>query len=118
MHFQLQGFAKAVAWLLFVVIIVLTFVPPMLRPVSGLPHAIEHLAIFFILSGAFALGYPGHVYALIVSAIVFAAVLEFLQVFTPGRHARLSDFLVDVVACCAGIAAMHLIVRAGRSSPT
>jgi VanZ family protein len=89
----------------FVVILVLTFVPPALRPLSGLPHDVEHLAIFFLLGGAFALGYRGHAWALGLMGIGGAATLEIIQIFTPGRHARLRDFLVDVLGICVGIVA-------------
>jgi VanZ family protein len=31
-------------------------------------------------------------------------VIEILQFWAPGRHARLSDFVVDALAACAGLA--------------
>jgi VanZ family protein len=31
--------------------------------------------------------------------------LELLQVYAPGRHARLEDFIVDALAICAGFTA-------------
>ena len=31
-------------------------------------------------------------------------VLELLQLWAPGRHARLEDFVVDALAACAGLA--------------
>jgi VanZ family protein len=31
-------------------------------------------------------------------------VLEVLQLWVPGRHARLEDFVVDALATCAGFA--------------
>ena len=34
---------------------------------------------------------------------VFAGSVELLQVFVPGRHARLSDFAVDALGGCIGI---------------
>jgi VanZ family protein len=101
--------ARAVAWLFFVAILVLTFVPPALRPLSGLPHDVEHFAIFFLLGGAFTLGYRGHAWTLGLMGIGGSAALEILQVFMPGRHARLADFLVDALAICVGIAAATLL---------
>jgi VanZ family protein len=101
--------ARAVAWLFFVAVLVLTFVPPALRPMSGLPHDVEHLAIFFLLGGTFALGYRGHAWALGLMGIGGAATLEILQIFTPGRHARLRDFLVDLLGIGIGIAAATLL---------
>jgi VanZ family protein len=108
--------ARLAAWLFFVAILILTFVPPTLRPLSGLPHNVEHLAIFFLLGAAFALGYRGHAWALGLMGITGAAVLESLQIFTPGRHARLTDFLVDALGICLGIAAATLLGAFGRFS--
>jgi len=31
-------------------------------------------------------------------------VLELLQLWMPGRHARLADFVVDALAACVGLA--------------
>jgi VanZ family protein len=31
-------------------------------------------------------------------------VIEILQIWAPGRHARLEDFVVDALAACAGLA--------------
>jgi VanZ family protein len=36
--------------------------------------------------------------------VVFAAFVELIQLMIPGRHARLSDFAVDAVASCIGVA--------------
>jgi VanZ family protein len=48
-------------------------------------------------------------------------VLELLQLWMPGRHARLEDFAVDAMAACAGFAIIATLdlVTAGsrRSSP-
>jgi len=102
---------RSVAWLIFVAVIALTVVPPELRPVSGLPHAVEHLVIFFLLGTSFAIGYPHHAYSLCILGISFVAALEIMQIFIPGRHARLSDFIVDAASACAGIAVTALVAR-------
>jgi VanZ family protein len=106
---------RLMAWLILAAIIALTFVPPWWRPVSGLPHAVEHFAIFLLMGGSFALGYRGHAASIGLTAILFAAGLEVLQVFFPGRHARLSDFFVNAFGICAGIAIVLLFERV-RSS--
>jgi VanZ family protein len=69
--------------------------------------------LFFLLCGlAFAAGYPRRELALATIAVAFAASLEILQVWIPGRHARFSDFLVDACAMLAGIAIASLLRRA------
>jgi VanZ family protein len=108
---------RGVAWLLFVAVIALTVIPPGLRPISGLPHAAEHLIIFLLLGASFALGYPHHAYSLCFLGIIFVAALEITQIFIPGRHARLSDFIVDAASTCAGIAVTALLARAADRKP-
>src|SRR5262249_40798456 len=101
----------ALAWLLVAAITALTLVPPSLRPVSSLPHAVEHFFVFFAMGAALALAYPRRVYALAGAGVLFTALLELLQTLRPGRHASLSDFLVDAAAVCAGIALAALVER-------
>ena len=76
--------------------VVLTIVPPLLRPVTGTPHNFEHLIIFLVTGAAFGLGYPRREIILCTSAILFSAVFESSKLMIAGRHARLRDFLVDV----------------------
>ena len=48
------------------------------------------------------------VVAIMVTALMVVAisgVMEILQFWAPGRHARLEDFLVDALAACVGLAA-------------
>jgi VanZ family protein len=52
------------------------------------------------------------------AAIVFCAALELLQLGVPGRHARLSDFLIDAGAVCFGIAIAWFARRLGEGPRT
>jgi len=38
-------------------------------------------------------------------------VIEILQFWAPGRHARLMDFVVDALAACVGLAASAALDR-------
>jgi VanZ family protein len=38
------------------------------------------------------------------TAVVLIGVLEILQFWAPGRHARLEDFVVDASTACVGLA--------------
>ena len=107
---------RAFAWLLVAAITALTLVPPSLRPVSFLPHVIEHLFVFFAMGAALAFAYPRRIYALGVSGVLFAALLELLQTLRPGRHASLSDFLIDAAAVCVGIAIVVGVKRLQRTA--
>ncbi len=102
---------RLIAWALLATAIVFTVVPAHLRPVTGAPSAIEHLAMFFLIGSAFAFGYSRSDYPLCGAAIAFAGSLELLQLFVPGRHARLSDFVIDELSAVIGIALSGVIDR-------
>jgi VanZ family protein len=102
--------ARIAAWLLTIAIIVLSLVPPSLRPETAVPHNFEHFSIFFATGVAFGVGYSVRVYLATVMLVIFAGAIELAQILVPGRHARLSDFIVDALAACVGAAIASLIV--------
>jgi len=104
---------RIAAWLLAAAIVVLSLVPPELRPILDAPHALEHFAIFSATGFAFGLGY-GRQYSVAIVLVFFAGVIEVAQLFVPGRHARLSDFIVDALAACIGSAVSYVL--AGNAS--
>jgi VanZ family protein len=95
--------ARIAAWLLFIAIVILSFVPVQLRPETPVPHKLEHLAIFFPTGVAFGYGYGRRPILLAAALVLFAAMLEIGQLFVEGRHARLSDFIVDGGSLCIGV---------------
>ena len=109
-------YRKAIAWCSLCLCIVLTVVPPALRPVTGLPHDAEHFLMFFTIGVAFSNAYPGREHTLYATAVLFSGLLEFGQLFVPGRHARLSDFLVDLAAAMVGVRGFQIWQRA-RACP-
>jgi len=98
----LQLVVRTVAWSLAAIVVVLSLVPSELRPETGLSHILEHFSIFAATGAAFGLGYEARGGRLAIQLVIFAGAVEIAQLFAPGRHARLSDFLVDAVAICAG----------------
>jgi len=94
-----------------VAIAVSSVVPPYDRVTTFLPHYVEHLLAFIILGAAFGLAYPFRFLAQGVTLLLFAAVIELAQLWAPGRHARLSDFAVDVLGLCGGIGLAYLVTR-------
>jgi VanZ family protein len=94
---------RTVAWLMLSAIVVLTLIPPGARPTTLLPHKIEHAGIFLAVGISFGMAYLGRERLLSIGAIVFCAAIELAQLLVPGRHARLSDFIVDAVAGVAGV---------------
>lgn len=94
---------RLIAWALAITIVVLSLVPPSLRPETNLPHTAEHFAIFVAAGLMFALGYSRSHIMLGFRLIAFDAVIELAQLLVPGRHARIGDFLVDAVATSVGV---------------
>ena len=102
-------FARVVAWSLLIAIVVMTVVPASMRVVTGAPHNMEHALVFLLMGIAFGFGYELRMTVTCAAAIVFCAALELLQLAIPGRHARLSDFLIDAAAACFGISIAWLV---------
>lgn len=99
-----QG-ARVLGWLLATTIVVLSLVPAELRPETGVPHNLEHFSIFFLTGLAFGFGYARRPIVVTFDLIIFAATIEIAQRLVPGRHARLVDFMVDVIALLIGASA-------------
>jgi VanZ family protein len=107
----LQRLIQVAAWACVAAIVALSLVSPALRPVTILPHNLEHLAIFVIAGFALGLGYPGHLVRLMMLLVIFAGAIELAQFVAPGRHPRLIDFVVDAASACAGALLAALIMR-------
>lgn len=95
---------RATAWALTAAIIILSLVPPELRPETGAPHALEHFSIYAGTGVAFSLGYPRRNLLLAGLLVIFSGAVELAQLLVPGRHARLSDFVIDALAMSVGVA--------------
>ncbi len=108
---RLLNIFRIVAWCLTAAIVVLSLVPPDLRPETGAPHALEHFVIYAATGTAFGLGYGRKGVLLAVSLVIFAGVVELAQLLVPGRHARLSDFIIDALALCFGVVTAFMVRR-------
>lgn len=64
----------------------------------------DHSLAFFLVGLAFAFAYPQHRRLAMVISVALIGALELLQFVSPGRHARLEDFVVDALAAIAGFA--------------
>ena len=102
---------RATAWILLAIIVALTLVPPAFRPVTSMPHIVEHALIFLLTGAVFALAYEIRASFFFAAAMIFSGCLEGLQSVVPGRHARLSDAVVDALSACIGIAIAILGLR-------
>jgi hypothetical protein len=101
--------ARIAAWLLMAAIVILSVVPPSLRLQTSAPHSVEHFTIFAAAGFAFGLGYKHRHDLLAVLLVIFSGSIEISQLFVPGRHARLSDFIIDAIAACMGLVMASLL---------
>src|SRR4051812_14429303 len=83
--FQFAGWACVIA------IAALSLVAPSLRPVTMLPHDLEHAAIFALTGFTLGFGYPNRIQLQMSVLTIFAALIELAQLYAPGRHARVID---------------------------
>jgi VanZ family protein len=90
--------ARSLAWIMALVIFILSVVPSWLRPETGAPNNFEHFTAFFFTGIAFGLSYGRKPFSISAALLLFAAMIEVVQIFVPGRHARFSDFFVDGIA--------------------
>jgi VanZ family protein len=101
--------ARVAAWSLAAAIVILSLVPPALRPETSAPHSLEHFIIYAATGFAFGLGYKRRHDLLAVLLILFSTSVEIAQLFVPGRHARLSDLIIDAAAACIGLVMSSLL---------
>jgi VanZ family protein len=102
---------RLAAWVFITAIVLLTIVPPAARPVSAVPHNLEHFAIFFIAGALWYLGYPCRLFFCLTLAVFFAGGIELLQMLVPGRHARFVDFALDALGTWTGSVGAFLVLR-------
>jgi VanZ family protein len=100
---QGSNVVRIAAWVLTAAIIILSLVPPGLRPETSAPHSVEHFTIYAATGFAFGLGYKHRHDLLAILLVIFTGSIEIAQLFVPGRHARISDFIIDAIAACAGL---------------
>jgi VanZ family protein len=108
-------FLRLFAWLLAAAVAFATLGPPDYRPHAAITHEGEHALAFVLLGLAFAFAYPRQRLLAAGVSVVLTGILELLQLFIPGRHARLEDFAVDALAVLIGFAIAAVIERLMRS---
>ena len=103
---------RLIAWLLAALVTFATLGPPSSRPHSDLGQIAEHGLAFILVGLAFGFAYPQHRLRNATVAVVMTGVLEIVQIWMPGRHARLTDFVVDAIATCIGFVIAASLARA------
>jgi VanZ family protein len=102
---------RAVAWLYAGALVCLTLGPAGIRPETPMPHDLEHLAAFGLSGLLFSIGYRSRHALVLLAGIGFAAMLEFLQIWVPGRHARWIDLAMDASGFALGLGVGFVVFR-------
>ncbi|MGY2908062.1 VanZ family protein [Bradyrhizobium sp. URHC0002] len=109
------------AWGLTAAVAFATLGPAAQRPHSNLGQNGEHALAFVVLGLALGLAHTRNRLPTAIFVIAFTGLVEILQLWAPGRHARLEDFLVDALAASFGLVAAAAldwtIRRTQRSLP-
>jgi VanZ family protein len=115
----MSAILKLIAWLLAAAVAFATLGPARLRPHSDFGQDGEHAFAFVLVGIAFGLAYGRNRPLTTAVTIVLIGALEILQLWAPGRHARLEDFVVDALAASAGLLLVSGVewLRARRSNP-
>jgi len=95
---------RVFAWVLAAAVAFATLGPPGYRPHSDFGQNGEHALAFILIGLAFGLAYAQRRLLTAAIAVAMIGLIEILQFWAPGRHARLEDFVVDALAACAGLA--------------
>jgi VanZ family protein len=101
---RLTTIFRLFAWSLAAAVTFATLGPANYRPQSHLGQDGEHALAFILIGVAFGLAYAQYRLLTTVVAVVSIGLLEILQIWAPGRHARFEDFAVDALTACAGLA--------------
>jgi hypothetical protein len=108
--------ARIAAWILAALIVILSLVPPILRPETGAPHSLEHFTIFAVTGFAFGLDYTRRHDLVAILLVIFSGAIEIAQLFVQGRHARVGDFIIDPVTACIGVVIVSLLLGVRKTS--
>lgn len=111
---KLVRFARMGAGLSALTIIVLSVVPGTMRPhLLGYDYC-EHVIAYFVTGSLFAIGYP-RVIQLLSSGVLLAlcaGLLEFVQLWIPGRTANVGGFVTGAVGAWTALVIVVLVRRA------
>jgi VanZ family protein len=111
-------FLRLIAWVLATAVTFATLGPPQFRPHADLGQNGEHALAFVVVGLAFGLAYRQKRTLMALVAVAMTGIIEILQFWAPGRHARLSDFVVDALGACAGLAIAAALDRVSRRPQT
>jgi VanZ family protein len=108
---------RVLTWSCICLLAVLSLLPAeeMLR--TGSPGKLEHFVAYAASAAIATAAYGQRRSATQIIGLfwVYAAILEFLQQYSPGRHSAIGDFAASAIgALCGGMAAVLVIRRLGK----
>jgi len=103
---------RLAAWAAVALLTVLSLVPGQVRPHVFASGHLEHFIAYFLTSSAFVLAYRGWTKAVLIAFCLssYAGILELLQLWIPGRHSQLSDFLISSTGACTGAILLSILL--------
>jgi VanZ family protein len=117
----MTNFLRLLAWCLAAAVAFATLGPPSYRPHADLGQNGEHALAFVLVGVVFGLAYARDRLLTAFFGVAMTGLIEILQLWAPGRHARLMDFVVDALAACVGLAAAATLdwaIRRTRLRPS
>ena len=107
---------KIAGGLAVVAFAVLSLVPRELRPHTGAPGPLEHLAAYAIAAGLLTFGYDKRrqPFVIVLSLCLYAAILEIAQIWVPGRNPQFIDFAASSAGALIGAALAWIGLRATK----
>ena len=121
---HLRWLCRIAGWASTVGIFVLSVVPGEARPHSGVASPyVEHILAYLLATGLLTLGYALRTFRLLLCALLigFAAALETVQLWVPGRNAELMGFAASALGVFfgwAGVAVLEIVLTArGKLMP-
>jgi VanZ family protein len=117
MH-ALQTSFRILTWCCVILLAVLSLLPAQDMVRTGIPGQLEHFVAYAGAAGIAIAGYGrrGGAVPIIGLFWIYAAVLEYLQHFSPGRHPSILDFAMSALGALFGGLAAALIARRPRKN--
>ena len=104
--------ARVIGLFCVLAIIVLSLVPGVDRPHTGLPGKVEHFIAYCSTGTLFALGFwsIGSRVVIALGLTLLAGLMEILQMWVPGRHPAIADAVASSMGGLVGIALGGLLL--------
>ena len=97
--------ARVIGLFCVLAIIILSLIPGVVRPHTGLPGKVEHFIAYCSTGTVFALGFwsIGSRVVIALGLTLLAGSMEILQMWVPGRHPAIADALASSMGGLLGI---------------